>query len=277
MAGLNETQEWVNLRNGIRMPLLGLGVYGMQGRKAEYAIRQALDIGYRLIDTASMYGNEEEVGRALRGSLLSREQVFITSKVNNADQGFAQSLAAYEDSLRRLRTDYLDLYLIHWPVREKRKDTWRALEKMYGQGQVRAIGVANCLVPLLEEIKSYGGPEIPMVNQVEFSPFLYLSDLLDYCRKKMIQLQAYAPLIRGKKNRHPRLLEISAAYGKTVSQLILRWNIQLGVSAIPKSADPDRLRENFQIFDFQIFPGDMEEISGMNEDLRLVGNPADFI
>ncbi|HTQ29562.1 MAG TPA: aldo/keto reductase, partial [Puia sp.] len=183
------------LNNGITMPMLGLGVYKMYGREAEQTVLSALELGYRLIDTAAMYHNEKEIGDAVGKCGLPRNDIFITSKVNNADQGYDSTLRAFDESLRKLGSDYLDLYLVHWPLKNTRRDTWRALEKIYREGRARAIGVANYLLPFLEELASYAGIT-PAVNQVEFSPYLFLEDLLTHCRAKQIQLQAYSPLSR---------------------------------------------------------------------------------
>jgi len=272
---MNVSQAKATLNNGIEMPLLGLGVYDMHGKEAEQAILHALETGYRLIDTASMYHNETEVGNAIRHSGLQRKDIFITTKVNNADQGYDVTLKAFETSLSKLQTDFVDLYLVHWPIKGKRKETWKALEKIYKGGSARAIGVANYLIPFLEELKTYSDI-IPAVNQVEFSPYLFLKDLLDYCRKNTIQLQAYTPLVRGKKFNDARLVQIAEKYKKTPAQIILRWDIQLGVCPIPKSTNPKRLKENFDVFDFELSQHDMGLISDFNENLRVVDDPMDY-
>jgi len=263
------------LNNGVEMPMLGLGVYDMHGKETEQAVIESLHIGYRLIDTASMYGNETEVGNAIKKSGISRNEIFITTKVNNHDQGYETTLKAFDTSLRKLQTDYIDLYLVHWPIKSKRKDTWKALEKIYADGRVRAIGVANYLMPLLEELKTYA-TMAPAINQVEFSPYLFLEDLLNYCRKNKIQLQAYSPLIRGRKLNDPRLLQLAKKYNKTAAQIILRWDIQSGVSTIPKSSNRHRLKENFDVFDFELSASDMKLINSFNENLRIVGDPASY-
>jgi methylglyoxal/glyoxal reductase len=254
------------------MPLLGLGVYAMHGSQAEQAVEEALGIGYRLFDTAAMYHNESEVGRAIKRSGVSRSEVFITSKVDNSDQGYDSTLRAFDESLKNLGTDFLDLYLIHWPVRGKRQATWRALEKIYADGRTRSIGVANYLLPFMEEMLGYAQVR-PAVNQVEFSPYLFLDTLLEHCRERQIQLQAYSPLVRGRMLQDPRLLELAAKYRKTAAQIILRWDLDLGVSAIPKSVTPQRLKENFDIFDFSLSAADIEYMKGFDEDFRLVGDP----
>jgi diketogulonate reductase-like aldo/keto reductase len=272
----NNNQIFTALNNGTQMPLLGLGVYDMHAAVAESAVVTALETGYRLIDTAAMYGNEIEIGNAIRNSAVPREEIFVTTKVNNIDQGYDTTLLAFEASIKKLNIDYIDLYLVHWPIKGKRKDTWKALETLYNQKQVRAIGVANYLLPFMEELRSYANL-VPVVNQVEFSPFLYLKELLQYCKANNIQLQAYTPLVRGKKMDNPLLLELAKKYGKTPAQIILRWNMEIGVSAIPKSASKERIRENFDIFDFSLSPTDIRAMESLHENLRLIDNPMEML
>lgn len=260
------------LNNGIEMPLVGLGVYDMHGKQTEQAILDALEIGYRLIDTASMYHNEAEVGNAIESSNIPREEIFITTKVNNSDQGYDSTLKAFDTSIAKLKIDYVDLYLVHWPIKGKRKETWKALENIYQTGRAKAIGVANYLIPFLDELKQYA-TITPAVNQVEFSPYLFLRDLLEYCRKDRIQLQAYSPLLRGKKFNDPRLVQLANKYHKTPAQIILRWDIELGVSPIPKSVNPERLKENFNVFDFQLSSDDVTLMNSFDENLRVVDDP----
>jgi methylglyoxal/glyoxal reductase len=263
------------LNNGVSMPLLGLGVYDMYQKEAEQAVLWALELGYRLIDTAAMYHNETEIGNAVRASGVNRSELFITTKVNNTDQGFEETLRAFDVSQEKLQTDYIDLYLVHWPLRDTRKDTWKALERLYSEGRVRAIGVANYLIPFLDELETHA-TVVPVVNQVEFSPYLFLEDLLDHCQKKNIQLQAYTPLVRGQRMDDPRLQTLAKKYEKTPAQMILRWAIQHGVSTIPKSANQARLKENFGVFDFEISADDLRMMDGFNENLRVVDDPMDL-
>lgn len=267
---------YTELNNGVTMPLLGLGVYDMYNQEAEKAILQALEIGYRLIDTASMYNNEVEVGNAIRQSGLPREAIFLTTKVNDSDHGYDQALRAFESSQRKLNCDYIDLYLVHWPIKNKRQDTWRALERLYQEGQVRAIGVANYLEPFLDELLP-SATIVPTVNQVEFSPYLFLKDLLQRCRQEKIVLQAYTPLVRGERFSDPKLQALVKKYDKTPAQIILRWALQLGVSTIPKSANPKRLQENFDLFDFSITDADMAYLATFNEDYRVVPSPISML
>ncbi len=256
----------VSLRNGVRMPILGLGTYKLEGRNAYQPVRDALEIGYQMIDTASFYENEEEVGRALRESGISREEIFVTSKVWNSEQGFRETLESFERSLRKLRLDCLDLYLIHWPVAGKRLETWRALEKLYDEGRCRAIGASNFMIRHLEELRA--PDSLPLVDQVEFSPFLFRKDLMDYCRRRGIQLEAYSPLARGKKFQDPRLMQIARSVSKSPAQVMIRWSLQKGLVCIPKASSLERVRENSQVFDFQLGEDQMTILDSLNENFR---------
>ena len=271
-----QNQVYTNLNNGVKMPLLGLGVYDMYNREAEQAVEWALQIGYQLIDTASMYENEVEIGNGIRQSGIDRRDIFLTTKVNNSEQGYDKTLKAFDESLKKLNCEYIDLYLVHWPMNATRKETWKALEYLYSSGQVRAIGVANYLLPFLDELDTYKSI-VPTVNQVEFSPFLFQKDLLQRCRDNQIQLQAYTPLVRGQRFGDVRLLALAEKYAKTPAQIILRWAIQLGISTVPKSSNLTRLKENFQIFDFEISQEDMAKMDGFNEDLRVVEDPMELL
>jgi methylglyoxal/glyoxal reductase len=275
MVNKENQQLYTSLNNGKKMPLLGLGVYDMYNLEAEQAVLWALETGYRLIDTAEMYHNETEIGNAIRESKINREEIFVTTKVNNSDHGFDKTLRAFDTSLQKLNIDYIDLYLIHWPIKHARKETWLALEKLYQEGRVKAIGVANYLIPFLNELESYA-TIVPAVNQVEFSPYLYLKDLVDVCKTKNIQLQAYTPLVRGLRMNDPKLQRIAKKYDKTPAQIILRWALQHGISSIPKSANLQRIKENFNVFDFQITQEDMSFIDTFNENLRVVEDPMDL-
>jgi methylglyoxal/glyoxal reductase len=269
-------QPYTRLNNGIDMPLLGLGVYDMHRAEAESATMNALQIGYRLIDTASMYNNETEIGNAVRESAVPREAIFITTKLGNTDHGFDATLKAFDTSLAKLQLDYIDLYLVHWPIKKLRKDSWLALEKLYADKRVRAIGVANYLVPFLEELQTYGNI-VPAVNQVEFTPWLFDADLLAKCRQKKIQLQSYSPITRGKKFDDPQLLQLCEKYGKTPAQVILRWNIEHKISTIPKSSSKIRLQENFAALDFNLSADDVNFMNGFNENFRICEDPMDFL
>ncbi len=268
--------EAVELANGVKMPWLGLGVYkAKEGEEVEQAVKAALRIGYRSIDTAAFYDNEEGVGRAVRESGVSREELFITTKVWNTDQGYDSTLAAFEASLRRLGMEYVDLYLIHWPVKGKYKETWRALETLYREGRVRAIGVSNFQVHHLEDLMA--DAEIkPMVNQVEFHPFLTQETLRAFCRKEGIQLEAWSPLMRGEVMNVPEIVELSKKYGKTPAQIVLRWDLQHGVVTIPKSVREERIRENADLFDFELSAEDMAKLDALNRNHRFGPDPDNF-
>lgn len=256
------------LKNGVRMPWLGLGVWKVKnGAPVVNAVKFAIRTGYRSIDTAAIYGNEEGVGQAVRDSGVPREELFVTSKVWNADQGYDRTLRAFEESLARLGFDYLDLYLVHWPVKGLYKDTWRALETLYREGRVRAIGVSNFLIHHLEDLM--GSCEItPMVNQIELHPRLAQPELVDFCKRHGIQPEAWSPLMQGRLD-DPTLREIGARYGKSPAQVVLRWHVQRGVIVIPKSVRPERIRENADIFDFALDEEDMRRIDAMDRGERI--------
>lgn len=270
------SQPFTTLSNGIQMPLLGLGVYEMYNKEAEQAVLDALEIGYRLIDTAAMYNNEPEIGNAVRQSNLPRNEIFVTTKVGNPDQGYDSTLRAFDTSLQKLNMDYVDLYLVHWPIKGKRKDTWLALEKLYAEKKVKAIGVANYLIPFLKELKTYASVA-PMLNQVEFTPWLFQKDLLDYCAEKSIQLQSYSPITRGKKFDDPRLLSLCEKYGKSPAQIILRWNIEHGISTIPKSSNKERLQNNFATLQFTLLKEDVAFMDSFDEQFRICDNPMEML
>jgi len=265
-------QPYSTLNNSIQMPLLGLGVYDMYHATAEQAVLDALEIGYRLIDTASLYDNEKEVGNAVSKSGISREEIFITTKVGNSDHGYNETLRAFDESLQKLQMDYVDLYLVHWPIKVKRKETWLALEKLYADKRVKAIGVANYLIPFLDELSSYASL-VPMLDQVEFTPWLFQQELLQYCKNRNIQLQSYSPITRGKKFSDPRLLQLCSKYDKTPAQIILQWNIAHGISTIPKSSSKERLQENFDSLLFSLSIADVEFMDSFNENFRICDDP----
>lgn len=263
----------VRLNNGISMPLLGLGVYLMRpGRETYEAVRAALETGYRLLDTAAVYKNEQDVGRAVRDSGIPREEVFITTKLWNDNQGYDSAIRAFDSSLQRLGMDFIDLYLIHFPVPNLRGESWRALEKILESGRVRAIGVSNYTVRHVNELLGRSRV-VPAVDQVEFSPFLYQRDLLEFCRKSGIQLEAYAPLTAGRRLRDPRITAIAKRHGRTNAQVFLRWAIQHGIVVIPKSAHPDRIAENARIFDFELTKEEVSELNGLHTGFRSSWDP----
>lgn len=268
------------LHNGTLMPWLGIGVFKVEeGAGLVEALKTAVKHGYRSIDTAAVYQNEQSVGAGIREALaetgLKREDLFVTSKVWNADLGYESTLAAYEASLERLGLDYLDLYLIHWPVAGKYKEAWRALEKLYKDGRVKAIGVSNFQVHHLEDLMK--DAEIkPMVNQVEFHPRLTQQELRSFCGQLGIQLEAWSPLMQGQLLDDPVLRAIADNHGKSVAQVIIRWDLQHGVVTIPKSITPHRIAENASVFDFELSADEMSRIDGLNRNERVGPDPDNF-
>ncbi|KZR59007.1 aldo/keto reductase [Pseudobacillus badius] len=271
-------QDTLTLNNGLAMPQVGLGVYKMTDEiEANFAIQSALRMGYRLIDTASLYENEQIVGDAVKESSLRRDEVFLTTKVWNSDQGYDQTLKAFETSLNKLQTSYLDLYLIHWPGREKEKyrETWRAFERLYSEGAVKAIGVCNFQVHHLEDLLAVCN-EAPAVNQIENHPYLTQEEVRAYCRKKNMIAEAWSPIARNKLASEPTLNHIAKKHGKSVSQVILRWHLQNGTVVIPKSVHPERIKENSELFDFQLSLEDMKNINALNKGERFGPDPDEF-
>ena len=269
-------QDVTTLHNGVKMPWFGLGVYLVEdGQEVIAAVKSAINAGYRSIDTAAYYKNEEGVGQAIKEAGVPREDLFITTKVWNTDQGYESTLQAFNNSLKKLGLDYLDLYLVHWPVKEKYKETWKALEALYKEGKVRAIGVCNFQIHHLEDLLK--DAEIaPMVNQVEYHPRLTQKKLLTYCQEHNIQLEAWSPLGRGRMLDDPTLQELAIKYGKTIAQIILRWDLQTGVVTIPKSIKEQRIIENANIFDFELTNEDMKIIDSLNRDQRNGPDPDHF-
>jgi len=263
----------VKLNNGVEMPLFGLGVWQSPAGPATHrAVTTALQTGYRLIDTAKFYGNEADVGVAVRESGVPRDEVFLTTKLWNNDHGFDAALKAFEASRKRLGFPTVDLYLIHWPVPEERKETWRAMERILKEGSVRAIGVSNYTIPHLEELLASSGV-VPAVNQVELSPFLAQKPLIEFCRRHGIAVEAYSPLTKGHRLGDKRLKAVAQKYGKSVPQVLIRWGLQQGIVEIPKSAKPDHIRENAAVFDFEIRPEDMRALDSLSEDLHVAWDP----
>lgn len=264
--------EYKVLNNGVKMPVLGLGTYMVEdGRQTVEAVKTAIKLGYRHIDTAAIYKNEEGVGKGIRESGIARDEIFLVSKVWNNEQGYENTLKAFELSLKKLATDYLDLYLIHWP-KPLSKETWRALEKLYKDGKVRAIGVSNFKEHHLEDLLTEA-EIVPMVNQVEFHPQLAQPELLNYCKNKSIQVVAWAPLMRGRIFEIQLFKELSEKYNKSIPQIVLRWDIQKDVVTIPKSINLDRIKENSEIFDFEISEEDMIRISKLDSGVRIGSDP----
>ena len=259
------------LSNGVKMPYLGLGVYDCKdGKEVFNSVTWALEAGYRHIDTATLYKNETGVGEAVRAYDIAREEVFVVSKVWNTDQGYEETLKAFETSMGKLKLDYLDLYLIHYPVKGKFPDTWKALEKLYLEGRVRAIGVSNFPERHIRELLKTA-EIIPMVNQMEFHPYLIQQDLIDYCRELSIQYEGWTPFMRGRIFEIDIFRELSQKYQKTIAQIALRWSLQKGVVAIPKSSRKDRIISNAEIFDFEISVDDMNLINKLDRNQAVVG------
>ncbi|WP_226576571.1 aldo/keto reductase [Halobacillus litoralis] len=266
----------VTLKNGVEMPRVGLGVYKMDdGEEVTKAIQSAVDAGYRHIDTASFYENEEGVGEGIKKCGRSREELFVTTKVWNDEQGYEQTLEAFDRSMNKLGLEYLDLYLIHWPVPGKFKETWRALEKLYHDGRVKAIGVCNFMEHHLDDLME-DAEVSPMVNQVEFHPALYQKELADYCYKKDIQLEAWAPLARGRYFDAAILKQLAENYNKTPAQIILRWHLQHDVVVIPKSSNPERQKENLDLFDFDLKSDEITRINELHNGDRIGKHPDEF-
>ncbi|MBY8910065.1 aldo/keto reductase [Salinicoccus roseus] len=264
------------LKNGVEMPIIGLGVYkAEEGDQVKDAVLTAIEAGYRHIDTASFYGNEKGVGEAIRDSGVPRDALFITTKVWNDDLGYDETLKAFDVSMDNLGLDYLDLYLIHWPIEGKYTESWKALEKLYDEGRVKAIGVSNFHRQHLEEVFSMCRVK-PMVNQLEYHPHLAQKEMHDFCRKHDIQLEAWAPLKRGSLFEEPIIQALVEKHGKTPAQIILRWDIQNRVSTIPKSVTASRIQENIDVFDFELSDADMKKIDSLDSNQRMGKNPDNF-
>jgi len=268
--------DTVLLTNGVRMPTLGLGTYKSEsGGEVEDAVRYALEIGYRSIDTAAAYENESGVGQAVRESGVSREDIFVTTKVWNDDQGYDMTLRAFDRSLEKLRMDYVDLYLIHWPIQEQIESTWRAMEKLYDDQRTRAIGVSNFLSPHLDAVRALADTR-PMVNQIEFHPHLQQSEVVDWCGRHNVQVEAWSPLEKGRVFESTDLRCIGEKYNKSPGQIVIRWQLQRNVLTIPKSATREHIEENADVFDFCLSDEDMKAIDAMEEGRRVGPNPESF-
>lgn len=268
--------DFAVLNNGLRIPWLGLGVYQAEdGPEVENAVKYALEVGYRSIDTASVYGNEIGVGKAIRESVIPREEIFVTTKVWNEDQRQKRTLAAFEESLERLGLDYVDLYLVHWPVKGFYKETWKEMEKILASGGAKAIGVSNFLVNNLKDILA-DCMVVPAVNQMECHPYLLQPELLAFCKANDIRMEAWSPLMQGNIVSVPLLKVLATKYKKTPAQITLRWNLQHGIVTIPKSVTPSRIKENSEIFDFEISSHDMLALDALDQGKRFGPDPADF-
>jgi methylglyoxal/glyoxal reductase len=266
--------DCVTLNNGVMMPRLGFGVFRVPPTETYNAVKAALEVGYRSLDTAKLYGNEEEVWQAFCDSGLKRQDVFITTKLWNSDQGYDNALKAFDLSLKRLGGDYIDLFLIHWPGQneKRRHEAWDALVKIYHDAKARAIGVSNFTITNLEHLLDHSDVT-PAVNQVELHPWLSQKPLIEYCAEREIAVEAWGPLLRGRLAEEPAIAPIAKKYGKTEAQTVLRWHLQNGIIAIPKSVHRERMQENADIFDFTLSPQDMAAIDALNRDIYTGPNP----
>jgi len=276
MDTITDIKGSFTLHNGVKIPYFGLGVFlSKDGSEVINAVKWAIQSGYRHIDTAAIYNNEEGVGEGIKASGIPREDIFLVSKVWNSEQGYDSTIKAFETSLKKLNTEYLDLYLIHWPVNGKYKETWKALEELYRQKRIRAIGVSNFLQHHLEDLLTEASI-VPMVNQMEFHPYLVQQDLLNYCDSKNIQYEAWSPLMRGRVFKMDVFKEMALKYKKTIAQLVLRWDLQKGVVTIPKSSKEQRIIDNAAIFDFSISEKDMAVLDKLDKGKRFGPDPDNF-
>lgn len=267
----------VKLNNHVKIPQIGFGVYKIDDAEANKVVGWALDAGYRSIDTASVYGNERGVGQAVVESGIPREDVFVTSKLWNDDQGYDSALKAFDTSMEKLGLDYMDMYLIHWPNSDEQKyvDSWRALEKLYADGRVRAIGVSN-FMPANFELLDQQCEITPALNQFEYHPALQQNEIAHYCFKNKIAIEAWSPLARGGVLDSPILREIADWHNKTPAQVVLRWHLQEGRIIIPKSSNKQRIAENIDILDFELTVDALDDIQGLESGLRIGPDPAAY-
>jgi len=270
---LTSLADTVEIAPGVAINRLGLGTYRAgEGSDVEGEVRYGLSIGYRTIDTAALYANEGSVGRILRESGLARDEVFVTTKLWNNDQGYDSTLRAFDGSLGRLGFDYVDLYLVHWPSPEKMRETWRAMEEIHASGRARAIGVCNFLVHHLETLGGLANVP-PALNQFEHHPRLQQPELVEYCQGHGITVQAWAPIMRGRVLLIPELVQIAQAHGKTPAQVSIRWILQRGVTTIPKSIHERRLAENADVYDFELTGAEMAIIESLDRAERIGPDP----
>lgn len=270
---MSPKQPCIALHNGVSIPQLGLGVFRTpSGATTRRVVREALDLGYRHIDTARIYGNEADVAQAIRESGLPRQDIFVTTKIWNDDQGFDQTLRAGEATLLRMDVEYVDLLLLHWPVPGRRIDSWRAMERLRKSGMTRAIGVSNFMPHHLRELLATCR-EPPSVNQVELSPFLQQRELRAFCREHGIRIEAYSPLTKGLRLQHPEVVRIAKAVHRTAAQVLIRWGLQHELVVLPKSSQPARLQENLAALDFVLDAEHMAALDGLEEGLVTGWDP----
>ncbi|SCI89893.1 Glyoxal reductase [uncultured Clostridium sp.] len=269
---------YYTLHNGVTIPSLGFGTYKLQDtEQARDCVAYALRAGYRSIDTAALYKNETGVGQGIRESGLKREDIFVTTKLPNDRHGYDEALRTFDESMARLGMDYLDLYLIHWPGKDRYVETWKAFEKLYREGRVRAIGVSNFLPHHLETLRQQT-EILPMVNQIELHPYLWQRDAINYCQGHGILVEAWSPLMRGGAAfTEPTVSAIAQKHGRTNAQVILRWELQHGIRVIPKSATPARILENSDLFSFELDQDDMAAIDALERDGRTGAHPDEFL
>lgn len=257
-------KQFTNLSNGVKIPLVGFGTYKSgNDEDTSEIVKNALEIGYRMIDTASFYGNEKGIGKGIKESKIDREEIFLVTKLWNEDHGYDSTIKAFNNSLKNLDVDYIDLYLIHWP-NKLNAETWKAFEYLYSIGKVKAIGVCNFKINHLEELKKIA-TIMPMVNQVEMHPFSIKSEMIRYCKENDIQVIAWSPISRGRIFSNDLMINLAEKYNKTIAQVVLRWHIQRGVIPIPKSSNENRIKENIKVFDFEISTEDIIKIDLLNE------------
>lgn len=261
----------ITLENGKKIPQLGFGVWKASSGDCYQAVKTALETGYRHIDTARIYGNEEDVGRAIKDSGIPRDEVFVTTKLWNSDQAKAQK--AFDDSLARLGLDYVDLYLVHFPVTKTRAAAYAELEKIHASGKTRSIGVSNYMPAHLDELLATAKIK-PVVNQIELHPWLAQKELKTYCESRGIKIQAYSPLAHGQKTGDESLKPVADKHGKSIAQVLLRWSIQKGNIVLVKSVSPARIAENFSIFDFELDADDLKVIDALDSNLRTCWDPS---
>ena len=265
----------ISLSNSVSIEQLGFGTFKIvDQQEANNAVMTALNNGYRSFDTAQLYNNEKILGEAFVNSGVARQELFLTTKVSNLNQGYEQTLKSFEQSLKDLQTDYLDLFLVHWPLKNHFFDTWKAIEQLYETKMVRAIGVCNFHQSHFELLKTRANIK-PMINQIEIHPYLVQKELIEYLNKEQIAIEAWSPLARGRVVDEPLLINIGQKYQKSSSQVTLRWHVQKDLIVIPKSVNPLRIAENMQIFDFELTDTEMQQIDSLNEDFRTGPNPAD--
>ena len=284
MNNLNINSKII-LNNGTQIPVIGFGVFRIpEGQEVINAVKWALEAGYRHIDAAMIYKNEEGVGKAIKESGIPREEIFITTKLWNTDQGYESAFKAIDSSLSKLGLSYVDLYLVHWPTAgdaskgesiNKREETWRAMEEIYKSGKAKAVGVSNYTIRHLEEMKQYAKIP-PAVNQVEFHPFLYQEELLNYCKQNNIAFEAHSPLVHGEHLDNEIIKSLTTKYSKSGTQILLRWSLQHGCIPLPKSVHQERIQENIKVFDFELSEEDMKVLNGLNQNLHLRSDPTNL-